>query len=161
MPGVVRPVVATTQKNSHLYKFALALAGGIVVTYLLARGRGGIGRRVRFRSVWEQSREGSSPFARTTISQAPRGLFLLPDSALFRWGHAPLAHFCALGDTPPRRVAPRAWEVCPQEHRSVPKGRVPNGTERNQVTKKGPEGPERSWCGRKDLNLHGIAPIRT
>ena len=38
-------------------------------------GHGGIGRRVRFRSVWGQPREGSSPFARTTISQALRGLF--------------------------------------------------------------------------------------
>ena len=35
------------------------------VILIPARGRGGIGRRVRFRSVWGQPHEGSSPFART------------------------------------------------------------------------------------------------
>ena len=34
--------------------------------YWKTRGRGGIGRRVWFRSIWGQPREGSSPFARTT-----------------------------------------------------------------------------------------------
>ena len=39
--------------------------------YIPARGRGGIGRRVRFRSVWGQLHEGSSPFARTMIAWDP------------------------------------------------------------------------------------------
>ena len=44
----------------------LALAGARRMRYdSSARGRGGIGRRVRFRSVWGQLHEGSSPFART------------------------------------------------------------------------------------------------
>ena len=63
----------------HAVKIALALAGREVVSYLLARGRGGIGRRVRFRSVWGQPREGSSPFARTTIYQR----FCLAQAAFF------------------------------------------------------------------------------
>ena len=54
------------------------LAGcGACARMTSARGRGGIGRRVRFRSVWGQLHEGSSPFARTMHDQ-PRfspGLF--------------------------------------------------------------------------------------
>ena len=36
--------------------------------YYVARGYGGIGRRVRFRFLWGQLREGSSPFTRTMAS---------------------------------------------------------------------------------------------
>ena len=71
--------VTQGQTFSMLSKKALALAGREVVSYLLARGRGGIGRRVRFRSVWGQPREGSSPFARTTIYQR----FCLAQAAFF------------------------------------------------------------------------------
>ena len=44
------------------------IASDIVLTRFSKkpRGCGGIGRRVRFRSVWGQPHEGSSPFTRTT-----------------------------------------------------------------------------------------------
>ncbi len=48
------------------------------------RGCGGIGRRVRFRSVWGQPHEGSSPFTRTTLKHEVRSQnlasFFLPDT---------------------------------------------------------------------------------
>ena len=50
--------------------------------YIPARGRGGIGRRVRFRSVWGQPHEGSSPFARTMNERGLGG----SAGALFRAG---------------------------------------------------------------------------
>ena len=43
-----------------------------------SRGRGGIGRRVWFRSIWGQPREGSSPFARTIRTERLRqGAFFI------------------------------------------------------------------------------------
>ena len=46
-------------------------------------GRGGIGRRVRFRSVWGQPHGGSSPLARTIANSEPssRWVFYCPDRA--------------------------------------------------------------------------------
>ena len=46
-------------------------------------GRGGIGRRVRFRSVWGQPHGGSSPLARTIANSEPssRWVFCCPDRA--------------------------------------------------------------------------------
>ena len=67
-------------------KKAVAQQVGLVVTYLPARGRGGIGRRVRFRSVWGQPREGSSPFARTIDYERlcyGKAVFLLLDGVAF------------------------------------------------------------------------------
>ena len=49
------------------------IASDIVLTRFSKkpRGCGGIGRRVRFRSVWGQPHEGSSPFTRTTYNLRP------------------------------------------------------------------------------------------
>ncbi|MEG1518134.1 MAG: hypothetical protein RR360_07365, partial [Raoultibacter sp.] len=48
----------------------------------------GIGRRVRFRSVWGQPCEGSSPFARTILVIAGRKLFFGLRLFVLRAGYA-------------------------------------------------------------------------
>ena len=58
-------------RKSHFFKKKCLhpqIASDIVLTRFSKkpRGCGGIGRRVRFRSVWGQPHEGSSPFTRTT-----------------------------------------------------------------------------------------------
>ena len=49
---------------SRIWDILSYASRGFLVRFI--RGRGGIGRRVRFRSVWRQLHEGSSPFARTS-----------------------------------------------------------------------------------------------